>query len=187
MGYTPPSPGPDDETGQGIGARAPRFSHVANKLFVANSACSRSARLFLVVGVLLAAAATVGTALTLSHLRERALVDRETALRNVASIVAEQTAHTFQDIGSIAADLIDRMQALGVTSNEQYQREMAAFAVLNGASGRRPGLFLTGNYFAGISVAACVAHASHTATCVDAFLQGRAQSSKARNGKSCAA
>ena len=60
-------------------------------------------------------------------------------------------------------------------------------AVLNGVSGRRPGLFLTGNYVAGVSVAACVAHASHTATCVDAFLQGCAQSSKARNGKPCAA
>ena len=45
--------------------------------------------------------------------------------------------------------------------------------VLNEASGRRPGLFLTGNYFAGISVAACVAHATKTATSVDAFLRRR--------------
>ncbi len=46
--------------------------------------------------------------------------------------------------------------------------------VLNGASGRRPGLFMTGNYFAGVSVAACVAHATQTATSVDAFLRRRA-------------
>lgn len=46
-------------------------------------------------------------------------------------------------------------------------------AVLNGTSERRPGLFLTGNYFAGISVAACMAHATHIATSVDAFLRRR--------------
>lgn len=46
-------------------------------------------------------------------------------------------------------------------------------AVLNGTSERRPGLFLTGNYFAGISVAACVAHATQTATSVDAFVRRR--------------
>ena len=43
-------------------------------------------------------------------------------------------------------------------------------ASLQGASGRRPGLFLTGNYFTGASIAACVAHASHTAAGIDAFL-----------------
>jgi oxygen-dependent protoporphyrinogen oxidase len=46
--------------------------------------------------------------------------------------------------------------------------------VFNGACGRRPGLFLTGNYFAGVSVAACVAHATQTATHVDAFLRHHA-------------
>ncbi|MCC6888617.1 MAG: protoporphyrinogen oxidase, partial [Hyphomicrobiales bacterium] len=47
-------------------------------------------------------------------------------------------------------------------------------AALNGTSERRPGLFLTGNYFAGVSVAACMAHATQTATHVDAFLCRRA-------------
>lgn len=46
-------------------------------------------------------------------------------------------------------------------------------AMLNGLSGRRPGLFLTGNYFAGVSVATCVVHATQTATRVDAFLRRR--------------
>ena len=48
-------------------------------------------------------------------------------------------------------------------------------AALNGACERRPGLFLTGNYFAGISVAACMAHATHTATRVDEFLHERGE------------
>ncbi|MCK6454269.1 MAG: protoporphyrinogen oxidase, partial [Alphaproteobacteria bacterium] len=45
---------------------------------------------------------------------------------------------------------------------------------LTGTADRRPGLFLTGNYFAGVSVAACVAHATQTAARVDAFLRHRA-------------
>jgi oxygen-dependent protoporphyrinogen oxidase len=58
-------------------------------------------------------------------------------------------------------------------------------AALNGASERQPGLFLTGNYFAGISVAACVAHATHTATRIDAFLHGKsaARRERSRNRK----
>lgn len=43
-------------------------------------------------------------------------------------------------------------------------------ATLNGISKRRPGLFLTGNYFDGVSVAACVAHAYNTAKHVSAHL-----------------
>lgn len=43
-------------------------------------------------------------------------------------------------------------------------------AALDGLSHRQPGLFLTGNYVAGVSVGACVAHASRTATCASTFL-----------------
>ncbi|MBI4273940.1 MAG: protoporphyrinogen oxidase [Rhizobiales bacterium] len=46
-------------------------------------------------------------------------------------------------------------------------------AVLTGTADRRPGLFLTGNYFAGVSVATCVVHATQTAIRVDAFLRHR--------------
>ncbi|MFQ5774495.1 MAG: protoporphyrinogen oxidase [Kiloniellaceae bacterium] len=55
-------------------------------------------------------------------------------------------------------------------------------AALRGTEDRRPGLFVTGNYFQGPSVAACVAQASEAATRVHRFLidrkdgvRGRAQ------------
>lgn len=48
-------------------------------------------------------------------------------------------------------------------------------AVLDGLSQRRPGLFLTGNYMAGVSVAACVAHASHAAARARTFLDRQAR------------
>lgn len=47
--------------------------------------------------------------------------------------------------------------------------------VLNGLSQRRPGLFLAGNYMAGVSVATCAAHALHTATRAGAFLDRQAR------------
>ncbi len=54
-------------------------------------------------------------------------------------------------------------------------------AVLNGVSGRRPGLFLTGNYVAGVSVAACVTHSLHTATCISTFLSRQAREATTRS------
>lgn len=58
-------------------------------------------------------------------------------------------------------------------------------APLCAASRHRPGLFLTGNYFAGLSVAACLAHASQTATSVDAFLRQRARELSAWTPEPC--
>ncbi|MBI4182591.1 MAG: protoporphyrinogen oxidase [Proteobacteria bacterium] len=46
-------------------------------------------------------------------------------------------------------------------------------AALVDASGRQPGIFLTGNYFSGPSVAACVAEAAEAAARIDRFLGGR--------------
>lgn len=43
-------------------------------------------------------------------------------------------------------------------------------AAFKGLSDRRPGVFLTGNYVAGVSVAACVTHALQVATGVSRFL-----------------
>ncbi len=43
-------------------------------------------------------------------------------------------------------------------------------AALRAAEQALPGLFLTGNYFSGPSIAACLEHASSAASCVDAHL-----------------
>jgi oxygen-dependent protoporphyrinogen oxidase len=47
--------------------------------------------------------------------------------------------------------------------------------VLDGLPQRQPGLYLTGNYLAGVSVAACVAHASRAATAAGTFLDQQAR------------
>ena len=46
-------------------------------------------------------------------------------------------------------------------------------AMLDGLSQRQPGLYVTGNYIAGVSVAACVAHAAQVALRVNDFLRRR--------------
>ncbi len=51
----------------------------------------------------------------------------------------------------------------------------ARVAALRGLEGRRPGLFVTGNYFEGPSVGACVTQALETAARVDRFLRARAR------------
>lgn len=50
-------------------------------------------------------------------------------LQNIASIVAEQTDRTFQAVELIETNLIEALQAHGVASSEEYQREMSGLDV----------------------------------------------------------
>jgi oxygen-dependent protoporphyrinogen oxidase len=51
-----------------------------------------------------------------------------------------------------------------------HQARIAGLLAINE---RRPGLFLTGNYFQGPGVAACLTQAMQTATCADRYLRDR--------------
>jgi oxygen-dependent protoporphyrinogen oxidase len=53
--------------------------------------------------------------------------------------------------------------------------------ILDGLSQRRPGLYVTGNYAAGVSVAACAAHAAQISMRVDDFLRQDAPDSAVHN------
>ena len=58
----------------------------------------------------------------------------------------------------------------------QYRRGHGRLvAALRGAEDRQPGLFVTGNYLSGLSVAACVAEAKATSERVQGYLLGRAE------------
>jgi hypothetical protein len=86
-------------------------------------------RLLVICGVFLVATITVGTALILSNLREHAITDRERELQNIALVLAEQTDRAFQALDLVQASLIERMQALGIASSEDYQRQMSGHDV----------------------------------------------------------
>src|SRR5262245_32535134 len=83
------------------------------------------ARLFLMCGVLLVAAVAISTGLILSNLRERALSDSESALQNIALVLAEQTDRTFQTTERIQMGLLERMKTLGVASSAEFDRQMS--------------------------------------------------------------
>ncbi|MGE0700185.1 MAG: protoporphyrinogen oxidase [Hyphomicrobiaceae bacterium] len=77
------------------------------------------------------------------------------------------------------ADLLEAKGAPAVTRVRHWARGLpqyrrgheALVQALGGTRCRRPGLFITGNYLAGVSVACCVAHARETACNVDTFLR----------------
>ena len=89
----------------------------------------RITRLFVVCGLLLVAAIVVGSALILSNLRQRALADHERELANLVSVLAEQTDRAVQAVELIESSLIERTQALGIASAEDYERRMSGYDV----------------------------------------------------------
>lgn len=80
------------------------------------------------------------------------------------------------------ADLLDARGAPVLVRVRHWPRGLPQYCVghrnrlafLRRASERWPGLFITGNYLAGVSVGACVAHATQVATGVNVFLRQRA-------------
>ena len=65
----------------------------------------------------------------LLNLRNRALAESERELQNIVSILAEQTDRAFKAVALLQSSLIERMQALGVASAEDYERQMSGYDV----------------------------------------------------------
>jgi PAS domain-containing protein len=81
--------------------------------------------LLVLCGVLLATAVTTGTWGTLYNLHNRALADSSRELRNVALVLAEQIDRAFQALELVETSLMERMQTLGISSDEDYDRQMS--------------------------------------------------------------
>ena len=86
----------------------------------------RVTQLFVACGLLLVAAITVGIAFILSDLRSRTLADNERQLANLVSVLAEQTDRAVQAVELIQSGLIERFQALGIASAEDFEQQTAA-------------------------------------------------------------
>ncbi len=79
------------------------------------------------------------------------------------------------------SDLVGSRGVPVVTRVRQWPRGLPQYGlghgrltdVLTGLEHRRPGLFVTGNYLSGISVAACLTQAVETAALIHAFLDRR--------------
>ena len=80
-------------------------------------------------GVLLIAAIVVGTWLSVSHSRNRALTDSERELGNITVAVAEQTDQAFGAMELVQLSVIERIRALGIASSDDYERLMSTHDV----------------------------------------------------------
>jgi hypothetical protein len=98
---------------------------VADKSAVRGVTRSHVAKLFVLSGLLLAAAVIFGTGFILSNLRDHALAERQRELQNVVLVLAEQTDRAFQAVELIESNLIERLQIIGVDSAEDYERKMS--------------------------------------------------------------
>jgi cache domain-containing protein len=76
--------------------------------------------------MLLIAAVVISTWFILSNLRSRDLANRERELDNVALVLAEQTSRAFQAMDTVQSGIIERMQTLGITSADDYERRMSS-------------------------------------------------------------
>jgi diguanylate cyclase (GGDEF)-like protein len=86
---------------------------------------NRPIRYLVICGMTLIAAIVVSTAIMVDNLRDRALVDSERELKNTALIMAEQIDRTFQAIDLVQSSVIEKIQSLGVSSSEDYARQMS--------------------------------------------------------------
>jgi len=86
---------------------------------------SRPIMLLIASGVALIAAIVIATMATIFNLRDRALADSETELRNLALVLAEQTDRSFQAVELVQQSLIDRMHILGISTGADYERQMS--------------------------------------------------------------
>jgi diguanylate cyclase (GGDEF)-like protein/PAS domain S-box-containing protein len=111
----------------GVCDSAPLASLGANRLPARGR--SRAVHLLVLCGLLLASAILAGTGVILASLHDRVLADSERELRNLALVLAEQTDRAFQALEVVQTGLIERSQALGVSSSDDYRREMSGHDV----------------------------------------------------------
>lgn len=105
--------------------RPPESTSVVGHSAVPAKARSRPITLPIVCAVALIMAIAAGTSLLLFHFRDRALADSERELSNTALILAEQSDRGFQAVEIVEKDLIEQIGSRGITSSEDFERQMS--------------------------------------------------------------
>ena len=85
----------------------------------------RAADFLVICGLLLAAVVIASTVAMVLDLRDRALAAAERELGNTALVLAEQTDRAFQAVELLQSSLIVRMNASGIVSAEDFERQMS--------------------------------------------------------------
>jgi hypothetical protein len=80
-------------------------------------------------GLVLVSAIATGTGLMILHYRDRAMSSNERELKSTALILAEHSDRAFQALELVQKNVIERMQALGIASREDFERRMSGHDV----------------------------------------------------------
>jgi hypothetical protein len=75
--------------------------------------------------LLLIAAIAAGTVLTVEHSKNRALADSQRELKNTALILSQQIDRSFQAIELVEKSVAVRVNSLGITSSQDFVRQMS--------------------------------------------------------------
>jgi diguanylate cyclase (GGDEF)-like protein/PAS domain S-box-containing protein len=105
-----------------VQAASPHTAPAADNRFVANAWRARPVRLLVVCGLLLGAVIAIGTGIMLSDLRNRALSGTERELRNIASILAEQSDRELTALALVQSSVIERLK---IASLDDFDRRMS--------------------------------------------------------------
>ena len=108
-----------------IEARSPDSTSAVGNSAPPGEARARPVALPIACAIVLITAIAAGTSALVFHFRDRALADTERELSNIALILAEQSDRAFQAVELVQKSLIEQMRSRGITSSEDYERQMS--------------------------------------------------------------
>jgi hypothetical protein len=80
-------------------------------------------------GIALIAAIAIGTAITISNLRDSALANGERELGNTALLLAKHADHEIEELDLVQTSLIEQIQSLDNVPSEDFERKMSGVDV----------------------------------------------------------
>ena len=89
----------------------------------------RLIRYLVVSGALLIASIAICTAFMVGNFRNRALADSERELKNTALILSEQIDRSFQALDFVQSSVVQKLESLKITSNDEYMRQMSGWDI----------------------------------------------------------
>ena len=104
-------------------------AHAVGNSATAGKVNSRPIIMLIVSGIALIAAIVIGTAITIVNLRDSALANSERELGNTALLIAKYADQEIGELELVQSSLIEKIQALGNVSHEDFERKMSGVDV----------------------------------------------------------
>jgi hypothetical protein len=114
---------------RGAEARSPEPVARGGRPTAPRKARARPITLLVAGAAALIAAVAFGTAVTIVNLRDMALTNSQRELRNITLVLAAQTDRIFEAAERVQIDLIERFEARGIASSEEFERSLSGHDV----------------------------------------------------------